>query len=157
MVRGWKTIPNFTSCGDFCPSTFLVCMNIFHWVTSCGRCATLVVLRLYNGLHAGVLAATLFWSIYIRISVICGNMGRYKSGTSRIEFLKMLDVPRDLIRFFILVFQAHTSWLEDVRHSIRLLPLWGKHRKPRSRISACEFGSARKWSTCMWRTDLRTT
>jgi hypothetical protein len=38
----------------------------------------------------------------------------------------MPDVPRVLLRFSILVFQAHTSWSEDVRHSVRPVPLWGE-------------------------------
>jgi hypothetical protein len=46
--------------------------------------------------------------------------------TSRIIFLEMLDVPRVLLRFSILVFKAHTSWSEDVRHSVWSFPLWGE-------------------------------
>jgi hypothetical protein len=38
----------------------------------------------------------------------------------------MVDVPRVLLRFSILVFEAHTSWSEDVRHSVRPFPLWGE-------------------------------
>jgi hypothetical protein len=84
--------------------------------------------RLYSDLHAGVPVATQFLRLfYVRISVVHGNMGRYKSWhTARIEFSEMLDAPRVMLRFSILVFQAHTSWSEDVRHSVRLLPLWGE-------------------------------
>jgi hypothetical protein len=46
--------------------------------------------------------------------------------TSRIEFSEMLNVPRVLLRFSIPVFQAHTSWSEDVHHSVWSLPLWGE-------------------------------
>jgi hypothetical protein len=45
--------------------------------------------------------------------------------TSKIEFSEMLDVPR-VLRFSIPVFQAHTSWSEDVHHSVGSLPLWGE-------------------------------
>jgi hypothetical protein len=38
----------------------------------------------------------------------------------------MVDVPQVLLRFSILVFEAHTSWSEDVRHSVRPFPLWGE-------------------------------
>jgi hypothetical protein len=83
---------------------------------------------LYSDLHAGVPAATLFLLrlFYVRISVVRGDMDPSRVSTSRIEFLEILDVPRVLLRFSILVFQAHTSLSDDMRHSVWSFPLWGE-------------------------------
>jgi hypothetical protein len=61
--------------------------------------------------------------------------------TSRIEFSKMLDVPRLLLKFSILFFQDDTAWSEDVLHPVRSFPLsgelvaWGVLFPPQNKVS----------------------
>jgi hypothetical protein len=111
----------------FIPDFFDEHEHLLPWYKLRGL-GTLLSPRLYSDLHASVPAATLFLLrlFYVRIYIVCGNIDPSRVSTSRIEFLEMLDVPRVLLRFSILIFQVHTSWSENVHHSVWSFPHWGE-------------------------------